>query len=66
MTDFNNVSVAVNKLVKEKIVSRLKKSTAVGKVLEFSGAFGISEENVDLEAILVYPVSVKLSDGSAE
>lgn len=66
MTDFNNVSVAINKLVKEKVVSRLKKSAAVGQVLEFSGAFGISEENVDLAAILIYPVSVKLSDGSAE
>lgn len=66
MTDFNNVSVAINKLVKEKVVSRLKKSAAVGKVLEFSGAFGISEENVDLAAILIYPVSVKISDGSAE
>jgi predicted lipoprotein len=62
MTDFNAVSVAINKLVKEKVVARLRKSAAVGKWLEFAGAFEISEENVDISAILILPVSVKISD----
>ncbi len=66
MTDFNAVSVAINKLVKEKVVSRLKKSASVGQMLEFTGAFEIGEENVDLNAILILPVSVKLSDGKSE
>lgn len=66
MTDFNAVSVEINKLVKEKVVSRLRKSASVGQMLEFAGAFEINEENVDLASILVLPVSVKLSDGSAE
>jgi predicted lipoprotein len=66
MTDFNNVSVAINKLVKEKVVSRLRKSAEVGQVLEFAGAFEINEENIDLATLLIIPVSVKLSDGKSD
>jgi predicted lipoprotein len=66
MTDFNAVSVAMNKLVKEKVVARLRNSAAVGKSLEFTGAFEISEENIDLAALLIIPVSAKLSDGKSE
>lgn len=66
MTDFNAVSVEINKLVKDKVVSRLKKSASRSKILEFAGAFEINEENIDLPAILVIPVSVKLSDGNTK
>ena len=66
MTDFNAVSVAINKLVKENVVSRLRKSAAIGKLLEYTGAFEISEENIDLSNLLILPVSVKLSDGKSE
>jgi predicted lipoprotein len=66
MTDFNAVSVAINKLVKDKVVSRLRKSAAVGQWLEFTGAMELSEENIDLTAISMIPVSVKLSDGKPE
>lgn len=66
MTDFNNVSVAINKLVKEKVVSRLRKSAQIGQILEFAGAIEISEENIDLANLLIIPVSVKLSDGKPE
>lgn len=66
MTDFNAVSVAINKLVKDKVVSRLRKSAAVGQWLEFTGAMELSEENIDLSAISMIPVSVKLSDAKPE
>lgn len=66
MTDFNAVSVAINKLVKDKVVSRLRKSAAVGQWLEFTGAMELSEENIDLTAISLIPVSVKLSDAKPE
>jgi predicted lipoprotein len=66
MTDFNAVSVAINKLVKDRVVSRLRKSAAVGQWLEFTGAMELSEENIDLTAISMIPVSVKLSDAKQE
>ena len=63
MTDFNNVSVALNKLVKEKVVARLRKSAKTGMLIEFTGAAEINEENIDLKLIRLIPVAVKLSDG---
>lgn len=63
MTDFNNVSVAINKLVKEKMVTRLKKSAKPGMILEFVGATEINEENIDINSIRIIPVSAKLTDG---
>jgi predicted lipoprotein len=63
MTDFNNVSVALNKLAKEKIVSRLKKSAKAGMRIEFTGATELNEENIDLTNIRVIPVTAKLTDG---
>lgn len=66
MTDFNSVSVAINKMAKEKVVTRLKKAAKAGQQIDFAGAFELSEENTELESILLIPVSVKLSDGKAE
>lgn len=66
MTDFNNVSVAINKLVKEKVVSRLHKATQPGQTLEFSGAFEVNSENLNLSAIRIIPVSIKITNGKSE
>ncbi|WP_346857817.1 DUF2291 family protein [uncultured Draconibacterium sp.] len=63
MTDFNNVSVALNKLAKEKVVSRLQKSAKVGMTIEFTGAAEINEENIDVITLRIIPVNAKLSDG---
>ncbi len=62
MTDFNNVSVALNKLVKEKVANDLKNSAKPGTKLQFAGAIEVNEENTDLNAIRVIPVAVKFSD----
>lgn len=66
MTDFNNVSVAINKLVKEKVVYQLRNSAIVGKKLEFAGAMEISEKNIDPSSALLIPVFVNLSNGKSE
>ena len=60
MTDFNNVSVAINKMVKENVVSVLKRDAAPGMKLEFAGAFEINEENLSIEDIRVIPFSASL------
>jgi predicted lipoprotein len=62
MTDFNNVSVSINKLVKEKVVSKLKIAAMPGMTIEFVGATEINEENIDLQNIRIIPVSAKLSN----
>ncbi len=62
MTDFNNVSVALNKLVKEEVANELKNSAKPGMKLQFAGAIELNEENTDLNAIRVIPVAVKFSN----
>jgi len=62
MTDFNNVSVSLNKLVKNEVVSELKNSAKTGMIIEFAGAFEINEELVNTDSIRVIPVSVKISN----
>jgi predicted lipoprotein len=63
MTDFNNVSVMLNKTVKDEVVSNLKKSAMPGIPLQFTGAFEINEVSINLNSIRIIPVSVTLSDG---
>ncbi len=63
MTDFNNVSVALNKMAKEKVVSRLKKSARAGMRIEFTGAAELNIDNIDLSNIRVIPIAAKLIDG---
>jgi len=63
MTDFNNVSVAINKLVKENVVKSLKSKAEVGKTIEFVGATEINKENVDLGNIRIIPVIANVNNG---
>ena len=58
MTDFNNVSVALNKKVKDEIIPVLIKNSGTGRRLKFSGVFEINEEKIDLNAIRIIPVSI--------
>ena len=62
MTDFNNVSVAINKLVKENVVAQIKNSAKPGMKIEFIGATELRLENIDVQNIRIIPVSIKLSD----
>jgi len=64
MTDFNNVSVALNKKVKEQIIPELKAEAKVGESIEFEGAVEINEESLEPDNIRVIPVSVKFENAN--
>jgi predicted lipoprotein len=64
MTDFNNVSVIINKMVKEKIVAPLKAAAAPGKEIEFAGAIEIQEEQINLDSLRIIPVMANIIDGT--
>lgn len=66
MTDFNAVSVAINKLVRERVVARLRNSAVPGRWMEFAGAFEISEEQPDIAEVLIIPIAAKISDGKSQ
>jgi predicted lipoprotein len=61
MTDFNNVSVALNKLVKNKVVIGLKTEAMPGIRVDFAGAFELNETSPDLAAIRMIPVVAKIN-----
>ena len=56
MTDFNNVSVALNKLVKEKVVKNLRERAEVGSELDFVGATELKKDAVESAQIRIIPV----------
>jgi len=62
MTDFNNVSIALNQRVKEEVIPELLKVARPGMNLEFAGAVEISEEHIKTNPIRVIPVSVIFAD----
>jgi len=66
MTDFNAVSVEINKLAKAKVVAPLKSSVVVGMKIEFAATAEICEANTDLHAVLWIPVSLQITDGKHE
>jgi predicted lipoprotein len=66
MTDFNNVSVALNKLVKERVVAPLKTSVKPGMLIQFAGAIEINSENLDLKEIRIIPELINLKNGPTE
>lgn len=63
MTDFNQVSVVLNKLVKEEVIAGLKEEAQPGLVVEFVGTFEINENNIEINSIRTIPVSIRLGDG---
>ena len=62
MTDFNNVSVALNKKVKTEVIPTLKNNLIAGQLLAFAGAFEFSEDSGNLTDIRIIPVSVTTKD----
>jgi predicted lipoprotein len=62
MSDFNHVSLELNKLVKDQIVGPLKKKAQPGKKISFTGAFEMNEENPDPEEILIIPVKASINE----
>ncbi|HKK82162.1 MAG TPA: DUF2291 family protein [Prolixibacteraceae bacterium] len=63
MTDFNNVSIELNNIVKEEIVPQLDELAQPGMMVDFAGTFAVGEEDVDVRNIRIVPVSVKLTNG---
>lgn len=60
MTDFNNVSIAINKIVKEKVIPPIRSIATPGSKIKYIGATEISENNINFESILIIPVDLSL------
>lgn len=60
MSDFNEVSIAINNIVKEKVIPGLKIMASPGTRIKYVGTTEISENNLDLESILIIPLEVTM------
>lgn len=60
MTDFNNVSVDLNKRVKENVATPLRNAAAPGMTIEFAGAFEVNEKKPEPESIRIIPVMAEV------
>jgi predicted lipoprotein len=63
MTDFNNVSIELNNIIKSKVVPLLNEFAQPGRKVDFAGTFAINEKDFDINNIRVIPVSVRLLNG---
>lgn len=66
MTDFNNVSIAINTIIKNEVVPPVRKIAEPGMMLEFAGAFEIREDDIDVQSIRIIPVVLNLTDENRE
>lgn len=60
MTDFNNVSVELNTIVKTEVIGNLKSGLKEGTGIDFCGAFHVNIENPDFSQIRIIPINVSI------
>jgi predicted lipoprotein len=58
--DFNNVSAALNKMIREKILPPFKSAVKKRNQIEFVGAVELNKEHLNLEKIEIVPVEIKI------
>jgi predicted lipoprotein len=63
MTDFNKISVLLNKRVKKEIVAPMIEKAKPGMTIEFVGAAEINSEEIKADLISIIPVKITLTDG---
>jgi len=66
MTDFNNVSVDLNKKVKKNVATPLRNAAAPGMSIEFAGAFEVNEKKPEPESIRIIPVMAEVKPAPHE
>ena len=59
--DFNNVSAALNGIVREKVVSSFKSAVKKGDTVAFVGAIELNQEHLKLTDIDIVPVSLEIT-----
>lgn len=62
MTDFNNVSIALNKKVRDEIIPKLVSGSELGERINFSGAIEMNEETPMDNNVRIIPVFVEFEN----
>jgi len=59
-TDLSNISSEINKIIRKEIVPPFKAAAKSGDQVEFTGAIELNEAHLDLQAIELLPISLKI------
>ena len=62
MTQFNRVSIEMNAIVENQVVSQLKEEAEVGRELDFTGALSINVVDQNLDFYPIVPLRVDFAD----
>jgi predicted lipoprotein len=54
--DFNAISEALNRLVEERVLPRLRERARVGATVRFAGCAEVNDESSDLKPLRVVPI----------
>lgn len=60
-TDMNNVSVAINTIIKEEVVAPFKTSIQEGDRIQFIGALELNQKFPQLESLEILPIQLQIS-----
>ncbi len=63
MTDFNNLSISLNKLIKEKVIDILPAHIKINSTIDFAGIFEVREDKKLPERFEIIPLKANLTDG---
>jgi len=54
--DFNAISEALNRIIEERVLPKLRESATVGAIINFTGCAEVNDESTDLKPLKVIPL----------
>lgn len=60
LSDVNNISMELNKIVRTQILPPFKKAVAAGNTIRFYGAVELNQERLDLNKIEIIPIQLQV------
>lgn len=60
--DFNNVSAALNDIIRSQVIPNLKKNATIGSKIDLIGAIELNQKHLKLNEIEIIPVKLVVSD----
>lgn len=60
--EFNNISVEINKIVKEQVIPPFLEQAKIGRVVDFIGATEVSEDSPEIHPLAIIPIQVTVHE----
>lgn len=58
--DFNAISEALNRIIEERVLPKLRETAKVGAVINFVGCAEVNDESADLKPLIVVPIQTEV------